>query len=110
MPNVKTDVVWHLPFGIWHLGLPAAAVGLVPAGRAAPDGVHPEHLGAAALAEDLVGPGGDAFRGGRNREGLGRRPVRHRRIIGQEARPSCKRVNQADFSYEFPTLVRYLDS
>ena len=43
--------------------LPAAAVGLVPAGRAAPDGVHPEHLGAAAFAEHFVGIVGRASRG-----------------------------------------------
>jgi hypothetical protein len=46
------------PDGCWKdlHQLPAAAVGLVPARRATPHGVHAEHLRAAAIAENaLVG-------------------------------------------------------
>jgi hypothetical protein len=34
--------------------LPAAAIGLVAAIRASPDGVHPEHLGAASFANHSI--------------------------------------------------------
>ena len=37
-----------------HCDLPAAAVGLVSAARTAPDRVHAEHVGAAALAHDAI--------------------------------------------------------
>src|SRR5262245_17484290 len=37
-----------------HCPLPSAAVGLEPALRAAPHGVHAIHLAAAAVAEDLL--------------------------------------------------------
>src|SRR4051794_10862650 len=59
---------------------PAAAVGLVATDRAAPHGVHPEHLGAAALADDRVTGRGALRRRLRrcSHDGLRRRPgLRH---------------------------------
>ena len=55
MLNAEVNAEFELYFSIQHqhsaLRSPSAAVGLEPARRAPPDGVHAEHLGAAALAQ-----------------------------------------------------------
>jgi len=74
-PRSRWPVPQHSSVWQWTSGsLPAAAVGLESTCGAAPYRVHAKHLGAAALAQDLIGSARRV------------RPIRRRRWRGRVSR------------------------
>ena len=89
-------------------GLPAAAVGLEPAGGTAPDRVHPVHLCAAAVAEHRVVVRADVGDRGLTGTGsAGGRRIGHGRDYSVSARQRPIRTIRLDSAYQLSNDCRY---